>query len=90
MVIFSNVFFFFQISLGPPGTGKTTLCKAIAQKMAIRMNSSFKKALLIEVNSHSLFSKWFSEVSGLQILFLFFYLYQILERQAHPEIVCAD
>uniref|UniRef100_A0A8C9A5R4 Pachytene checkpoint protein 2 homolog n=1 Tax=Prolemur simus TaxID=1328070 RepID=A0A8C9A5R4_PROSS len=46
---------------GPPGTGKMSLCKALAQKLTIRLSSRYRFGQLIEINSHSLFSKWFSE-----------------------------
>ncbi|XP_033220588.1 pachytene checkpoint protein 2 homolog [Belonocnema kinseyi] len=55
---------------GPPGTGKTSLCKALAHKAAIRLAYHYSHGELVEINSHSLFSKWFSE-SGKLVMKLF-------------------
>ncbi|KAK9812040.1 hypothetical protein WJX73_000394 [Symbiochloris irregularis] len=46
---------------GPAGTGKTSLCKALAQHLSVRFQYRYRHAQLIEVNAHSLFSKYFSE-----------------------------
>eukprot|EP00808_Paulinella_micropora_P031208 g41497.t1 len=55
---------------GPPGTGKTSLCKSLAHKLAIRLSHRYESSVLLEVNAHSLFSKYFSE-SGKLIMKLF-------------------
>ncbi|OQR69267.1 ATP binding protein-like [Tropilaelaps mercedesae] len=67
-----NVISFNKLVLlhGPPGTGKTSLCKGVAQKLAIRWSSRFPCGHFVEINAHSLFSKFFSE-SGKLVLQMF-------------------
>ncbi|KEG08590.1 putative ATPase protein [Trypanosoma grayi] len=64
---------------GPPGTGKTSLCKALAHKLAIRLGDLFPTTLLVEINAHSLFSRWFSE-SGKQVMLLFKRIHAMAEE----------
>ncbi|XP_060522110.1 pachytene checkpoint protein 2 homolog [Cylas formicarius] len=65
---------------GPPGTGKTSLSKALAHKLSIQLSDRFSSGLLIEINSHSLFSKWFSE-SGKLVNNMFSKIREICENE---------
>ncbi|KAI4222831.1 MAG: hypothetical protein L6R36_005863 [Xanthoria steineri] len=50
---------------GPSGTGKTTLCCGLVQKLAIRLRQEYKATKLIELDAAALFSKYFGESSKL-------------------------
>lgn len=63
---------------GPPGTGKTSLAYALAQKLALRNATTFPTAVLVEVHAHSLFSKYFSE-SGKLVAKLFASVHELLD-----------
>jgi len=65
---------------GPPGTGKTSLCQALAQKLSQRLKNKFRTSRLLEINAHSLFSKWFSE-SGKLVSKLFSYVQELAEDE---------
>ncbi|XP_020894104.1 pachytene checkpoint protein 2 homolog [Exaiptasia diaphana] len=70
---------------GPPGTGKTSLCKALAQKLTVRLSERYSYGQLIEINSHSLFSKWFSE-SGKLVMKMFQKIQELIDDK--DALVC--
>jgi len=46
---------------GPPGSGKTSLIMALAQKLSTRLGSQFSEGRLIEISSQSMHSRWFGQ-----------------------------
>ncbi|KAF8232439.1 P-loop containing nucleoside triphosphate hydrolase protein [Tricholoma matsutake] len=74
---------------GPPGTGKTSLCRALAQKLSIRLSHRYTHTRLLEINSHSLFSKWFSE-SGKLVQRLFNSITDLVEEEDAFLVVLID
>ncbi|XP_058878320.1 pachytene checkpoint protein 2 homolog [Acipenser ruthenus] len=74
---------------GPPGTGKTSLCKALSQKLAIRLSQRYRYGQFVEINSHSLFSKWFSE-SGKLVTKMFQKIQQLIDDKDSLVFVLID
>ena len=74
---------------GPPGTGKTTICHGLAQKLSILYSRRFSSGIILEVNTHSLFSKWFAE-SGKMVKKLFDRLNNIAENTSILVFVLID
>jgi len=74
---------------GPPGTGKTSLCKALSHKLSIRLADRYSSGQLVEINSHSLFSKWFSE-SGKLVQKMFTEIKRLMENPRSLVCVLID
>ncbi|MCJ1257091.1 hypothetical protein MMC24_004916 [Lignoscripta atroalba] len=69
-----------QKALMESGTGKTSLCQALAQKLSIRLSKQYGQTKLIEIHCHSLFSKYFSE-SGKLVAKMFASIESILDER---------
>ncbi|XP_056618756.1 pachytene checkpoint protein 2 homolog isoform X1 [Triplophysa dalaica] len=74
---------------GPPGTGKTSLCKGLAQKLSIRLSGRYAYSQFVEINSHSLFSKWFSE-SGKLVTKMFQKIQELIDDKDALVFVLID
>lgn len=71
---------------GPIGTGKTSLCRALAQKLSIRLGHQYPRSELIELDAQSLYRKFFSE-HGKHVGKVFGAIEAILEKDKDTFIV---
>ncbi|THW96683.1 AAA-domain-containing protein [Aureobasidium pullulans] len=70
---------------GPPGCGKSTLCRALAHKLVIRLGRTFRSGKLFEINTQDLLSKFYSE-SGKLVSDMFDKILRI--AQDEKELIC--
>ncbi|KAF8851455.1 AAA ATPase, partial [Acephala macrosclerotiorum] len=67
---------------GPPGTGKTSLCQGLAQKIAIRLRSQYDNTIMIQINTSTLLSKYYSE-SAKQVDEIFTKIARMCQEESH-------
>jgi DNA polymerase III delta prime subunit len=48
---------------GPPGSGKTSLALALAQRLSIRLSNTLFTTRLLQVSAHDLFSRFFGQTA---------------------------
>jgi len=80
---------FAQLVIGPPGSGKSTLCRALAQKLSIRLGDVFANTVLVEINTNQMLSKYFGE-SGKLISATFDQIQTMAQDQATLVCVVMD
>lgn len=71
---------------GPPGNGKTSLCRALAQQLSIRLSNTFPLCKLVEFDAHSMFSQYFGE-SGKIVNKLFAMIESMLDNDENT-LIC--
>lgn len=69
--------------------GKTSLCKALAQKLSIRLSRRFTSSLLLSINAPSLFSRWFSE-SGKMVMKVFYEIRGLVKNKDCLVVILID
>ncbi|KAI5810196.1 ATPase family associated with various cellular activities-domain-containing protein [Peziza echinospora] len=78
-----------QVNKDQGSTGKTSLCRALAQKLSIRLTLQYSHVKLVEIRTHDLFSKYFSE-TGKQIGKVFDTILAMLEDEDTFALVLID
>lgn len=68
------------------GTGKTSLCRALAQQLSIRLKRTYPTSKLVEFDAHLLLSRYFGE-SGKLVTRLFGNIESMLEVQKNTFVV---
>ena len=71
---------------GPPGCGKTSLCRALAQQSSIRLGDVFPLCKLVEFDTHAMFSQYFGE-SGKVVDKVFAMIESMLEEDENT-LIC--
>jgi SpoVK/Ycf46/Vps4 family AAA+-type ATPase len=71
---------------GQPGTGKTTLCQGLAQKISMRLSSKHTRTKLFEIKTATLPSKYFSQ-SAKEVEALFSTISRMAE-ESEGQFIC--